>query len=113
MTIAPLAYLSFQYTLRQVVDFIRALTIHTFCVRRLTQPTPDPLIPSLGCYTIGLVFYATQFPECYLSSRWEHSRLLDWIGGGSHAIWHVFIVAAIAMHMGGMSQLKAGISQCQ
>lgn len=68
-------------------------------------------MPSLVSYVAGLVFYATHFPECYLSSRWAHSHLLDRFGGGSHAIWHVFIVIAISQHKAAMSELKRGIGE--
>ena len=55
------------------------------------------------------MFYATQFPESYLSARWSHSHLLDYLGGGSHAIWHVCVVVAISLHRGGMYGLAQGI----
>jgi hypothetical protein len=41
-------------------------------------------VPSLVSYLTGLAFYATHFPECCFPGRF------DW--GGSHAVWHVFIV---------------------
>lgn len=42
------------------------------------------MVPSLVSYLVGLALYATHFPECYFPGRF------DW--GGSHAMWHVFIV---------------------
>lgn len=72
-----------------------------------------PITPSLASYVFGLVFYASHFPECSLSSssaahghgyrrvdsaEKPQARILDWIGGGSHAIWHVSIVVAILLH---------------
>jgi len=80
------------------------------------------IVPSLASYIFGLVFYAAHFPECYLSShRDQHtggrekplgstkSRWIDWIGGGSHAIWHVSIVAAILLHRNAIPELAKGI----
>ncbi|KAH9942412.1 putative G-protein coupled receptor [Epithele typhae] len=70
-----------------------------------------PIAPSFLSYIIGLVFYATHFPECVLAHRWPALRanVLDWLGGGSHAIWHVCIVAAIALHRRGMVGMRGGI----
>jgi len=70
----------------------------------------DPVWPSIASYLIGLTFYATHFPERILSERF--SRYLDWCGGGSHAIWHGFIVLAIKQHRDAMTSLRSGI-QCQ
>ena len=72
----------------------------------------SPIVPSLASYIVGLVFYATHFPECVLAPRWPGARCwLDWLGGGSHAIWHVFIVLAIRLHRLGMEDMKAGIGE--
>ncbi|OSX66071.1 hypothetical protein POSPLADRAFT_1043570 [Postia placenta MAD-698-R-SB12] len=92
-SIAPLAHLAKLHSAMQMFSFMR------------------PIVPSLVSYVAGLVFYATHFPECYLSSRWAHSHLLDRFGGGSHAIWHVFIVIAISQHKAAMSELKRGIGE--
>lgn len=35
---------------------------------------------------------------------------LDWLGGGSHAIWHAFIVLAISQHKWAMAELKRGVA---
>ncbi len=82
------------------------------------HPTPavydfvSPIVPSLVSYVVGLVFYATHFPECVLAPRWPDTRRwLDWLGGGSHAIWHVFIVLAIRLHREGMEDMKAGMGE--
>ncbi|KAI0775772.1 HlyIII-domain-containing protein [Trametes elegans] len=69
----------------------------------------SPIAPSLTSYIVGLVFYATHFPECVLATRWPSLRWLDWLGGGSHAIWHVCIVIAISLHKEGMGIMKRGI----
>ena len=68
-----------------------------------------PIVPSLASYVVGLAFYATHFPECVLAPRL--GGWLDWCGGGSHAIWHVFIVLAIRLHREGMEEMKAGIGE--
>jgi len=93
MGIAPLATLSQMFSFREMVAFV------------------SPVSPSFLSYTVGLIFYATHFPEKFLSSRWAHSHLLDYLGGGSHAIWHVFVVLAITQHKNGMSALQDGIGE--
>ncbi|KAF8557630.1 HlyIII-domain-containing protein [Imleria badia] len=87
--IAPLAVLSHLHSARQVIAYI------------------NPVWPSLVSYLIGLVFYATHIPERFLSERLSH--WLDWCGGGSHAIWHVFIVLAISQHRSAIASLRDGI----
>lgn len=65
-------------------------------------------MPSFLAYIAGLVFYATHFPECVLTRPGE-THWLDWLGGGSHAIWHVCIVCAISLHRHAMDGMKAGV----
>ncbi|EMD37295.1 G-protein coupled receptor [Gelatoporia subvermispora B] len=89
--IAPLAYLAYLHSASAMLQFIR------------------PVVPSLLSYILGLSFYATHFPECYIAHRWPNARWLDWLGGGSHAIWHVCIVCAIVQHRAAMAVLKHGI----
>ncbi|EKM54205.1 uncharacterized protein PHACADRAFT_174704 [Phanerochaete carnosa HHB-10118-sp] len=89
--LAPLTHLSYLYSTWQMLAFIR------------------PLVPSLLAYIAGFVFYATHFPECVLARPGE-THWLDWLGGGSHAIWHVCIVLAIALHRHAMDSMKAGVS---
>jgi len=67
-----------------------------------------PVIPSLISYIIGLVFYATHVPERFLSEKWR--TRLDAIGGGSHAIWHCFIVLAVSQHRAAIGSLKQGMT---
>lgn len=64
-----------------------------------------PILPSIASYLIGLFFYVTNLPECYLSDR-KYWSWLDWAGGGSHAIWHAFIVLAISQHRTAMGFFK-------
>lgn len=69
-----------------------------------------PVFPSVASYVIGLVFYATHIPERWMSrNNSKLSRFLDYLGGGSHAIWHVFIVIAIAQHKTAIGHMKAGL----
>jgi len=57
---------------------------------------------------MGLIFYATHFPERVVPRRW--ARLFSWIGGGSHAIWHMCIVLAISLHRSGLGLMTHGIN---
>src|SRR5258706_12684841 len=38
-------------------------------------------------------------------SKW---RWIDYIGGGSHALWHILIVVAVLAHRAGMPGLMVG-----
>ncbi|KAJ7680726.1 hemolysin-III related-domain-containing protein [Mycena polygramma] len=66
-----------------------------------------PIGPSLLYYIAGLVIYATQIPECFIGARggWV-GRVVDGCGGGSHAIWHVFIVLAMRAHRDGLREMR-------
>jgi adiponectin receptor len=64
-------------------------------------------MPSVASYLAGLLFYATHFPECALPVT---SPRLAWLGGGSHALWHVFVVWAISLHRNALPALKHGVS---
>ncbi|KAJ7063582.1 hemolysin-III related-domain-containing protein [Mycena amicta] len=72
-----------------------------------------PIGPSLVFYVVGLVIYATQFPECLLGGT--RSRivrfLVDRCGAGSHAIWHVFIVLAIRAHRDGIREMRRAAAE--
>ncbi|KAF7782204.1 hypothetical protein Agabi119p4_1580 [Agaricus bisporus var. burnettii] len=68
-----------------------------------------PLFPSFASYLLGFAFYATRWPESHLPPKVQH--YLDHYGGGSHAIWHCFIVLAITQHQQGMQFMRNGI-QC-
>ncbi|TDL26076.1 HlyIII-domain-containing protein [Rickenella mellea] len=90
--IAPLAHLSWLYSTSTVLSYIR------------------PVLPSLLSYVIGLGFYMSHIPERFLSGNDLWSRLTDgWLGGGSHAIWHGFIVLAIYQHKWAMEELRGGV----
>ena len=77
------------------------------CVSRCLYTATGPVTPSILSYIAGLVFYATNFPECALPVRWAPRAA--WLGGGSHAIWHAFIVLAISQHRAALGLLKYGI----
>lgn len=49
------------------------------------------IVPSCLAYIFGLVFYATQFPECIYPGRFD-------VVGHAHQIWHISIVVAILLH---------------
>ncbi|KAH9978681.1 hemolysin-III related-domain-containing protein [Lactifluus volemus] len=89
MLFSPLAHLALLYSFRETFAFIR------------------PIIPSLMSYIVGLIFYATRFPECILPTN---TPRLAWLGGGSHALWHLFIVWAISLHRNALPALKYGVS---
>lgn len=89
--LAPLAHLTYYFGFRAMLDFIA------------------PTAPSLLSYIIGLVFYVSHVPERFAYCNESISRLTDWLGGGSHAIWHAFIVLAIYQHKWGMREMKAGV----
>ncbi|TFY63835.1 hypothetical protein EVG20_g6156 [Dentipellis fragilis] len=88
-SLAPLTCLAFLHSTSETLSFMR------------------PIAPSLLSYVMGLVFYVSHFPERALPPHW--GPRLAWLGGGSHAIWHVFVVLAIAQHRSGMHELKGGI----
>ena len=88
--IAPLAHLSYLYGTQNMFAYINAIA------------------PSLLSYIVGLVFYVTHIPERFVYSE-RIARWTDWLGGGSHAIWHAFIVLAIYQHKWGMRMLRDGV----
>ncbi|KAH6897616.1 hemolysin-III related-domain-containing protein [Coprinopsis sp. MPI-PUGE-AT-0042] len=90
--LVPLITLGQLHSYREMYDFV--------CV----------IIPSLLSYIIGLIFYASHAPERWLPDRVRQK--LDVIGGGSHAIWHCFIVLAVSQHKAAIPLLKAGM-QCR
>ncbi|KAI0744151.1 HlyIII-domain-containing protein [Daedaleopsis nitida] len=92
-SVAPLIELARLHSVKQTIEFIA------------------PIAPSLASYIVGLIFYATHFPECVLAAQAGSVHWLDWLGGGSHAIWHVCIVLAISLHKQGMEVMKSGIGE--
>ncbi|KAJ7873821.1 hemolysin-III related-domain-containing protein [Mycena olivaceomarginata] len=75
-----------------------------------------PIGPSLLYYVLGLVVYALQVPERFLGGGTKGAqgkgwrawvgRMCDMCGGGSHAIWHVFIVLAMRAHRDGIREMR-------
>lgn len=65
----------------------------------------DPISPTLLSYIIGLAFYATNFPERSLPASWA-PYFGKYLGGGSHAVWHLFIVLAISKHRAAMPVMR-------
>ncbi|KAJ7347063.1 hemolysin-III related-domain-containing protein [Mycena albidolilacea] len=75
-----------------------------------------PIGPSLLYYVLGLVVYALQVPERFLGGGTKGAqgkgwrawvgRVCDMCGGGSHAIWHVFIVLAMRAHRDGIREMR-------
>lgn len=60
----------------------------------------SPIIPSVMCYIIGLVLYATNFPERYWPGSFDYF-------GHAHQFWHVSIVLAILLHYRAALQFHA------
>lgn len=95
--VAPLAWMARLYGFWEMVAFI------------------NPVFPSIISYLVGLVFYATHFPECLFAAQTRASAdhsvwfWIDRLGGGSHAIWHGFIVLAISQHRAALDSLEEGI----
>jgi len=89
VALGPLTQLALLHSVHETAAFIR------------------PVVPSLTSYVTGLLFYATRFPECVLP---VDSPRLAWLGGGSHALWHIFIVRAISLHRDALPALKDGIT---
>ncbi|ESK94812.1 izh family channel protein [Moniliophthora roreri MCA 2997] len=88
-SLAPLAALAYTQSIREMFEFIK------------------PVIPSLLSYIIGLVFYVSHVPERYLPEDWR--RRLDTFGGGSHCIWHCFIVLAVSQHKAAIRAMRDGM----
>ncbi|KAN0134044.1 HlyIII domain containing protein [Lactarius tabidus] len=84
---APLTHLSLLHSVHGTAAFI------------------GPVVPSLTSYVTGLLFYATRFPECAFP---VDSPRLAWLSGGSHGLWHIFIVRAISLHRDAIPALKDG-----
>ncbi|KAJ7919781.1 hypothetical protein B0H13DRAFT_229271 [Mycena leptocephala] len=71
-----------------------------------------PVGPSLLYYIVGLVVYATQVPERFLGGRggWV-GWVSDMCGGGSHGIWHIFIVLAMRAHRDGIREMRRAAAE--
>ncbi|KAJ7919822.1 hypothetical protein B0H13DRAFT_1868237 [Mycena leptocephala] len=71
-----------------------------------------PIGPSLLYYIVGLVVYATQVPERFLGGRggWV-GWVSDMCGGGSHGIWHIFIVLAMRAHRDGIREMRRAAAE--
>lgn len=92
-----------------------SLDVYPTRITLLTIVSQAPVFPSLISYLIGLVFYTTHFPECLFAARARVSddhtvwSWIDTLGGGSHTIWHGFIVLAISQHRAALPALEEGI----
>jgi len=89
--VGPLAVLAYLHSAEQMFTFV------------------SPVGPSIVSYLLGLVFYATHIPERFIASDGKWSHWLDYIGCGSHAIWHAFIVLAISQHRAAIAGMRKGI----
>jgi adiponectin receptor len=88
-SLTPMFVLAYLHSVREVLGFI------------------TPVVPSLVSYAAGLVFYVSHIPERWLSDKWK--ARLDVIGGGSHSIWHCFIVLAVSQHRTAIGVMKEGL----
>lgn len=57
-----------------------------------------PVVKSLLCYGVGVLFYATLFPERFFKHTFDYC-------GMSHNIWHTFVVAGIYYHYKAMIEI--------
>lgn len=57
-----------------------------------------PVLRSLACYGVGVLFYASLFPEKYIKGKFDYC-------GMSHNIWHLFVVAGIYYHYQAMLEI--------
>ncbi|KAG7095706.1 hypothetical protein E1B28_006420 [Marasmius oreades] len=88
-SLAPLAAIAMTNSFREMISYMA------------------PVAPSLLSYIIGLLFYVTHVPERWMSEKWRHR--MDMFGGGSHCIWHCFIVLAVSQHKAAIKSLREGI----
>ncbi|KAJ7267561.1 hemolysin-III related-domain-containing protein [Mycena haematopus] len=80
-----------------------------------------PITPSLLYYLVGLTIYAAQVPERWFGGGPPPPAPRGWVGwasdmcgGGSHALWHIFIVLAMRAHRDGIREMRrvAGEGGC-
>ena len=57
----------------------------------VTLPTIGGLTLMFATYLVGVIFYATRFPECYAPGHFD-------VYLSSHQLWHVFVTSAATMH---------------
>lgn len=81
-SLAPFAHAVFEHGLFETLNFL------------------SPILPSLLCYIIGLIFYAFNWPERAWPGRFD-------IFFHAHQIWHVAIVLAILLHYRAALQFHA------
>ena len=67
-----------------------------------------PITYSLYWFFAGFFVYASHFPECVFVTEGK-PHWLDWLGGGSHALWHICVVLGVAFHKAALQELKKGI----
>lgn len=103
---APLAVLAYLHSVQQVFNFVSEYLPNR--TGDLTHCIAGPVGPSVASYLLGLLFYATHIPERFIANH-KIAYWLDTIGGGSHAIWHGFIVLAISQHKAAIAHMRNGI----
>ena len=113
MAIAPLATLVCLHGTEKMFQFISELcsprSFHYFRrFYRSFRHLADPVWPSIVSYLLGLGFYVTHIPERFVVDR-RMAHLLDSIGVGSHAIWHVFIVVGMSQYRTAIEGMRNGI----
>jgi adiponectin receptor len=113
--LATLAVLAYLHGVEQMFKFIGKYTtfVQLSCLIGLRRPIylslTEPVWASLFSYFMGVVFYVTRFPECLTTADRKCVHWLDFMGGGSHAIWHAFIVLAISQHKAAIGRMRNGI----
>ena len=96
-----------------------------FIVRKPSSPPPiprptamTPLLARPQSPTLSSPPMSPRVPRQYTRSQnpvlphphyEQKTHWIDYLGGGSHAIWHLFIVLAMYQHRTGMRDLRGGV----
>jgi len=57
-----------------------------------------PVLAMFVCYGLGLAFFLSSFPECVRPVKFD-------LTGGSHLIWHLFVLAAVVVYDGAVAEM--------
>ncbi|KAF7324425.1 putative G-protein coupled receptor [Mycena venus] len=88
---APIAGLAIVYDVRAMASFVA------------------PILPTLASCGMGVIFYALHIPERFLTPGGKWARRLESVGGGSHAIWHAWIILGISQWREALAVMREGV----